>query len=89
MDIALAIEKLVSGAKYRGSLTDNKETSFDKLVWEDTRKKPTWKELQAVDIKRDIEIDKRISEIKQKNENAIKEQAITELISEEKIKEEI
>lgn len=85
MDIALAIEKLVSGAKYRGSLTDNKQTSFDKLAWEDTRKKPTWTELRAVDIQRDIEISKRISEIKQQNENAIKEQATTELIAEEKI----
>lgn len=49
-DIALAIEKLVPGAKYGGSTTSNTKAQFDSLRWEDERKKPTWEELEAVDL---------------------------------------
>lgn len=47
MDVALTVEALVPAAEYGGSTTRNTKYSFDKLRWEDSRKKPTWKELEA------------------------------------------
>ncbi len=41
-DIAIGLDALVPGAKYRGSLTENTRASFDALVWEDQRAKPAW-----------------------------------------------
>jgi len=49
-DVALCIEKLVPAAKYGGSTTDNTRECYDKLRWEDARKKPTWEEIEAVII---------------------------------------
>ena len=46
MDIALAIEALVSEAEYFGSTTANTKKSFDDLNWLDARPKPTWKQVQ-------------------------------------------
>jgi hypothetical protein len=46
MDIALAIEALLPAAEYFGSTTDNTKDCFDNLDWQDSRTKPTWKQLQ-------------------------------------------
>ena len=46
MDVALGIEALIPSAEYFGSTTDNTEESFDNLVWNDARPKPTWKKVQ-------------------------------------------
>ncbi len=45
MDIALSLDRLIPGAIYRGSLTDNTQSSFNDLVWEDERQKPSWEEI--------------------------------------------
>jgi len=47
MDVALAIEALVPAAQYGRSTTKNTKYCFDTLRWEDSRKKPTWKELET------------------------------------------
>jgi len=46
MDVALAIEALVSEAEYFGSTTANTKECFDDLNWQDARPKPTWKAIQ-------------------------------------------
>lgn len=46
MDIALAIEALLPKAEYFGSTTGNQKADFDNLVWNDSREKPSWKELE-------------------------------------------
>lgn len=46
MDIALTIESLLPAAQYFGSVTDNLKDSFDNLDWQDSRTKPSWKQLQ-------------------------------------------
>lgn len=46
MDIALAIERLLPAAKYSGSVTANTKASYTKLVWNDSRAKPTWTKIQ-------------------------------------------
>lgn len=48
MDIALAIEALLPAAEYYGSTTANDKDCFDNLDWQDSRPKPTWKQLQDV-----------------------------------------
>lgn len=45
MDIALCLERLVPQAEYSGSVTDNTKETYDKLRWDDKRKKPSWGEL--------------------------------------------
>ena len=47
MDIALALDALVPGAAYRGSLTDNTREAFDALDWDDQRAKPDWSAVVA------------------------------------------
>ena len=48
MDIALAVEKILPAAEYRGSVTANTQAAWDAVVWTDTRRsKPTWAELVA------------------------------------------
>ncbi|MEO1200050.1 MAG: hypothetical protein AAFX39_12590 [Pseudomonadota bacterium] len=42
MDIALALDTLLPGAAYSGSLTENTREAFDALGWEDQRAKPDW-----------------------------------------------
>lgn len=46
MDIALAIEALLPSADYFGSTTGNTKEDFDALIWNDKRKKPTFKSIQ-------------------------------------------
>jgi hypothetical protein len=46
MDLALAIEALLPAAEYFGSTTANDKDCFDNLDWQDSRTKPTWKQLQ-------------------------------------------
>jgi hypothetical protein len=46
LDVALSIEALLPGAQYFGSLTENNKESFDDLNWQDSRPKPTWKQIQ-------------------------------------------
>jgi hypothetical protein len=47
MDIALGIEALLPAAEFFGSTTANNKKSFDDLVWQDERAKPTWTAVQA------------------------------------------
>ncbi|OPY15599.1 MAG: hypothetical protein A4E66_00003 [Syntrophus sp. PtaB.Bin001] len=47
MDIAAAIEKLIPGAVYGGSVTAGTQEAYDNIRWEDSRTKPTWAELEA------------------------------------------
>ena len=49
MDIALAIDHLVPQAKYAGSTSGNDRKTYEDLVWEDDRKKPTWEEIIIAD----------------------------------------
>jgi len=46
IDVALAIEALLPAAEYFGSTTANTKECFDDLNWQDSRTKPTWKQLQ-------------------------------------------
>lgn len=46
IDVALGIEAVVPTAEYFGSTTDNTKECFDNLNWQDSRPKPTWKEVQ-------------------------------------------
>lgn len=57
MDIAHAIEQLVPGAEYSGSVTPDyadkiggHRTAFEKIKWEDKRPKPSWAEIAAVPL---------------------------------------
>jgi hypothetical protein len=46
MDIALAIEHMLYGAKYSGSVTANTQEQYDELDWQDERiQKPKWEDL--------------------------------------------
>ncbi|MCD7897308.1 MAG: hypothetical protein LUG50_11640 [Planctomycetaceae bacterium] len=48
MDIALAVEKLLYGAVYSGSVVLNTPACWDAVLWLDARmEKPTWEELTA------------------------------------------
>jgi hypothetical protein len=46
IDVALAIEALLPAAEYFGSTTANTKECFDDLNWQDSRTKPTWKQVQ-------------------------------------------
>lgn len=46
MDVALAIEALLPAAEYFGSTTPNTKDCLDNLDWQDSRTKPTWKQVQ-------------------------------------------
>ena len=46
IDVALAIEALLPAAEYFGSTTANTKQCFDNLNWQDSRSKPTWKQVQ-------------------------------------------
>ncbi len=48
MDISLILDYLIPNAKYSGSLTPNTKETYDALVWEDERLKPTWEEILQV-----------------------------------------
>lgn len=45
MDIALALDALVPGAEYEGSLTAYTEDAFNALRWVDGRPKPRWQDV--------------------------------------------
>jgi len=62
MQLALAIEKLIPAAKYFGSVTANTKVAYTKLVWKDTRPKPTWIAIQDADAT--LSAPKSIEEIK-------------------------
>ena len=47
MDIALTLDKLVSGGNWQGSVTGNTKKDFDNIRWVDTRIKPIWEEVQT------------------------------------------
>lgn len=49
-DVALALDVLVPGAAYGGSLTANTKAAYDSIRWEDDRPKPSWTDVQAVVI---------------------------------------
>lgn len=48
MSLALRLEFLVPHAHYVGSLTDNTEESYHRIVWQDSRTKPTYAELMQI-----------------------------------------
>lgn len=50
MDVAAALDFLVPGAIYYGSLTANTLEAYEAIRWEDEREKPTWEDLEAVVI---------------------------------------
>lgn len=47
MDVALILDRLLPGALYRGSLTDNSEHAYGQLEWLDQRPKPGWPQIAA------------------------------------------
>lgn len=47
MQIAIILDHLVPKAQYFGSLTENTKEAYGKITWKDSRKKPTWPELEA------------------------------------------
>lgn len=47
MDVAWTLQVLLPGPKYLGSCLDNQQASYDALLWQDERTKPTWAELLA------------------------------------------
>lgn len=60
IDLALAIEHLVPGAKYYGPTFRNTRDEYHRLKWQDERAKPSWEELEAAwgEIKPDIDAEK-------------------------------
>ena len=48
IDIRLALKELGTGWQFGGSVTEGTEKSWDAVIWEDTRDKPSWKVLQSV-----------------------------------------
>jgi len=47
MDLAYAIEAIYPAAEYFGATNENTEEQFKTLDWQDTRKKPTWSQIEA------------------------------------------
>ena len=47
MDISWTLNALIPAAQYGGSLTDNTQEAYDKILWEDTRTKPSWQYLTS------------------------------------------
>lgn len=45
-NVALALDRLMPGAKYGNSLTPNTKEAYDALRWLDDRPKPLWSEVQ-------------------------------------------
>lgn len=45
MDIALAVERLVPGAEYFGSVESNDNAAWKSVDWRDSRGKPSWGDL--------------------------------------------
>lgn len=53
MDVALALDVLVPGAQYGGSLTANTEEVYDAIIWQDERQKPSWEAIQSAQLPQD------------------------------------
>lgn len=67
MDIALAIEKLLPAAEYRGSVVMNTPACWGAVSWTDSRiAKPTWAELESAwtTLESTLAASQRIKEIK-------------------------
>ncbi len=47
IDIRTALDQIGTGWKFGGSVTDNTESAWNAVVWEDEREKPSWEELCA------------------------------------------
>lgn len=47
MDVAIALDLLVPGAAYGGSLTANTRVAYEALRWEDARPQPSWSDLEG------------------------------------------
>ena len=47
IDIRLALEQLGTGWQFGGVVNEGTQASWDAVVWEDSRDKPTWAELCA------------------------------------------
>ena len=47
MDISWTLNALIPAAQYGGSLTDKTQEAYDKILWEDTRTKPSWQDLTS------------------------------------------
>jgi hypothetical protein len=47
MSLALALDAIVPGALYQGSLTDDTEAAYDSLIWLDVRPKPLYSKVVA------------------------------------------
>lgn len=56
MDIALVLDSLVPAAAYRGSLTANTQESYESIVWDDERPKPSWAAVVAEWAALDLQI---------------------------------
>ena len=50
MDIAIALEALVPGANYFGSLSGGDQAAYDALDWRDEREKPAWADLSPAGL---------------------------------------
>jgi hypothetical protein len=59
MNIALTLDKLVPSAEYFGSLSANTQESYNLLQWNDSRQKPTWKQIEAEWVILNVEIKKQ------------------------------
>lgn len=66
LDITLILDFLVPAAEYQGSLTDNTKESYDSLVWNDNRPKPSWDDIvnQASAVNEHLDNQNRIEELK-------------------------
>lgn len=65
INIALVLDKLISGANYRGSIAANSKESYDNLIWLDNRNKPEWDYLLSIapSVERKEAILQRLKEI--------------------------
>lgn len=50
-DLTIALQLILPGAQYGGSLTDNTREAYEALTWEDNRPKPSWAEIDAAHVK--------------------------------------
>lgn len=69
MDIAASIHNLLPSGIYGGAFDKNIEAEYDALRWEDTRRKPTWGELQTAWITLKLQL--RSPELEEKIEDEI------------------
>jgi len=76
MDVALTLDRLVPGAKYRGSLTANTQEAYEKIRWEDKRVKPTWEELNQETL---ILQEEDLADLKDEYKKKVEEEFINKL----------